>query len=117
MPSELPPNEDLASLRELLEQNLNYSKEILRNTEKTRSYIFWSQALGIVKILLVIVPLILGFLYLKPYLGQVIGTYQDLLGAGSADTDQSGQTNTDLLRKLQNLQKSGDLKQIEQLLK
>ncbi|MBI5733857.1 MAG: hypothetical protein HY973_02850 [Candidatus Kerfeldbacteria bacterium] len=117
MPDELPPHDDLASLRGLLEQNLNYSKEILRNTEKARSYIFWSQVMGIVKILLIIVPLVLGFLYLKPYLGQVIGTYQDLLGTGSSGTEQPNQTNADLLNRLQNLQKSGNLKQIEQLLK
>ncbi|MFA4819183.1 MAG: hypothetical protein WC621_05070 [Patescibacteria group bacterium] len=108
-------------IRVLLEQNLAYTKDILRSTEKTRRYIFWAQIMGFVKVLLIVAPLILAFFYLQPYFRQAVSTYSELLGTdstGSTSTDQTNQPSpASLLQELQRLQKSGDLKNIQQLLK
>jgi len=57
--------------RILIEKNLKLSEEnnkILRRLQRhARLDFFWS----VIKILVVVVPLIIGYLYLEPYLGTI----------------------------------------------
>lgn len=72
--------------RQLLEENTKLLRDIQATTERTRRYIFMGEIFSIVKILLIVVPVILGFVYLKPYFQTVVGSYQELLGAPSSST-------------------------------
>jgi len=62
--------EKQSETRELLEENLKYTKEILRISRKTKKYLFWMQIAGWAKILLIAVPLIVGIIYLPPLITQ-----------------------------------------------
>ena len=110
------PIEQNNELKALLEENLSYAKQIYTSTEKTRRYIMWGQVLAFVKIILVVGPLILGFLYLQPYLKSVFGTYQDLLGGGlpSTSTPNSDSANNsgNILEQFKKLKDSGQLNEL-----
>jgi hypothetical protein len=58
----------LARNRELLEQ-------IFASAEKTRQYIFWIKIVTIVKIVLIVLPLIIGLLFILPMLKNAINFY------------------------------------------
>lgn len=98
-------------LKALLEENLRYAKAIYTSTEKTRRYMLWGQVFGFIKIVIIVVPLVIGFWYLKPYLQQAMATYQELLGGSN-----SSGTNQNVFDQLKALQKSGQFN-IQDLLK
>lgn len=60
---------------ELLRRNLAVSEDILKKTEYIRKYIRWQKIWGIINILIIAVPLIIGVVYLPPlfrdYLNQI----------------------------------------------
>lgn len=95
-------------IRELLEENIKLSKEILRSVEKSRRYMRWTQIMSVIRILIIVIPLILAILYIPPFLSQLNQTFGDLYG--------SDQTN--ILNQLKNLNSGGfDLEAIESFLK
>lgn len=100
-------------LKSLLEENLKYAKAIYASTEKTRRYILWGQIFGFIKIFVIIVPLLVGFWYLKPYLMQASEAYQQLLGDGIGTNALPGTNSLNLPAWLQKqLQDSGQLKNL-----
>lgn len=62
----LPSRED--KLEKLLEQNLEVSLEILRLSKYIRKYVFWQKFFNWFKIILILAPIILAFIYLPPFL-------------------------------------------------
>lgn len=85
--------------KKLLQENLKVSKAILKITEKTRRYIFWSQVASWFKLLLIIVPIILAVLYLPSLIESWQAQIQDILPFGSVQQFQGA---SDLLDQLQN---------------
>ncbi len=115
--TKLEPPQDIKSL---LEENLKYSKEIYLATKKTRHYILWAQIFGFLKVLIIMVPLVLGFLYVQPYLKSMLGAYQSLFGQGTPGGGGSGNLpslDSNLFKQFQKLQESGQLQDIQKLLK
>jgi len=98
-----------SELRSLLEENIKLSKEILAATQKTRRYIMWGQVGGYLKLLLIVVPLVLGYLYLRPYLAQSLNMARELMGAGTMQTPDGASGGTDIMSILQELRKQGVL--------
>ena len=86
-----------SDIRELLEENIKLSKEILRSTERTRKYMRRAQAMALVKVLIIVIPLILAVLYIPPFLSQLNKTLGNLYGS-----DQSN-----ILNQLKGLDGSG----------
>jgi hypothetical protein len=78
-----------ADLRDLLEQNIQLSRELQEGIHYIKRYVVMSQALGILKLLLIVVPLVLGIIYLPPLLADIAGQYQEALG-GSALPQSTG---------------------------
>ena len=70
-------------IKKLLEKNLEYSREIYQQTKYIKNYVFWAQVAGVLKILLIVVPIILGIIYLPPLLKGVFDQYKDILGVGA----------------------------------
>jgi len=89
-------------IKKLLEQNLELTNQIYKQTKYIKNYVFWAQIGSILKILLIVVPIILGIIYLPPLIKDLMGQYQGLLGleAGSTNPIQSllngGVSNLDL---------------------
>ncbi|MDD4900532.1 MAG: hypothetical protein PHS62_00260 [Patescibacteria group bacterium] len=70
-------------IKKLLEQNLEYSQEIYRLTKSIKRYITLQKIISVIYLLLIVVPLILGLIYLPPLLKTYMGQYQELLGGSS----------------------------------
>ncbi|MDD5110808.1 MAG: hypothetical protein PHI63_06395 [Patescibacteria group bacterium] len=66
-------------LRQLLEDNLNYTKACYALLERWRRWLFWSRVWGLVKFILIVVPLVLGVVYLPPLVQQWVQQYIKLL--------------------------------------
>ena len=64
---------------ELLKQNLELNKEIYRMTKTVKNYVVWERVFGTIKIFIFIIPLILGFIYLPPLLGNYLQKYSSVL--------------------------------------
>jgi len=77
----------LENIREIAEKNLAVSEETLEKTKYIKSYVVLAQVMSVIKIILVVVPIVLGILYLPsllksitPIFGQVLDVYKELLG-------------------------------------
>jgi len=68
---------------ELLEENLSLSRETHKYAKSIRRMMMIDYVMSIVKIVIIVVPLVWGFLYLAPYLKQAADTYSELLGGGN----------------------------------
>jgi hypothetical protein len=80
--------------KELLRRSLLLSEEnnkILRGLQRSQR---WSSIWGFIKFLIVIVPLVIGYLFLQPYLGSILSNYQVVQGMidSSKSTNSSATT-------------------------
>lgn len=85
-----------AEIKKILEQNLELNKAIYKHTKYIKNYVFWAQIAGVIKILLIVTPIVLGIIYLPPLLENLFEQYKGLLGI------QPGMANP-----IENLLKSG----------
>ncbi|PIT90419.1 MAG: hypothetical protein COU22_02290 [Candidatus Komeilibacteria bacterium CG10_big_fil_rev_8_21_14_0_10_41_13] len=60
-------------IKKLLEQNLAYSKQIYLMNKKIKKYILFGKVMSLVYLLLIIIPIILGVVYLPGILSQGLG--------------------------------------------
>ena len=96
------PTQSDQVIQQLLEENSKLLKEIHATTERTRRYIL----VGEILILIIVIPIVLGFIYLRPYVLNAFSSYQELLGAPAVGTSNSLQP-LDLLEELKKLQPAG----------
>ncbi|MAF14276.1 MAG: hypothetical protein CMI53_05320 [Parcubacteria group bacterium] len=75
-------NQQILELRKLVEENLEVSKKLLETNDKLRHWIIFQRIWTVLKLLIIIVPLILGAIYLPPLLSQAIEPYKELLNLG-----------------------------------
>ncbi|OGF41604.1 hypothetical protein A2477_01450 [Candidatus Falkowbacteria bacterium RIFOXYC2_FULL_47_12] len=78
------PNENkdvtLKQLQTLLEQNLERTAALEKQTGKIYSYIKWQSFFFVLKVIIIVVPVVLGIIYLPPLLQQIFAPYEALLG-------------------------------------
>lgn len=55
-----------ANLEKLLKQNLAISQEILDISRYIKRYVFWRRIIGFAQVLIILVPIVLGIIYLPP---------------------------------------------------
>ena len=96
MPDELAPNSEL---KDLLEQNLKYSKEIFKSTETIKRFIIVRQVWGFIKFIIIIAMIIFGFITVKPFINQATSTYKELLDTGASL--KTGEGFQDLVKQYQ----------------
>ena len=77
-------------IKKLLEKNLELTEEIHRMVKSIKSHIFWQNVFSFLKILIIVVPIIIGIIYLPPLLKGVFQQYQSLLGGGDGLNLESG---------------------------
>ncbi len=82
-------------IKKLLEENLALNEEIYKMVKKINRFVIWQRIFGFLKILIIIVPIVLGILYLPPILKELLGQYQSILGLGQ-DAQNLNPQNIDL---------------------
>ncbi len=63
-------------IKELLKKNLELNSEIFEMVQYVKKYIFWRKIWSFLKILIIVVPLVLAFIYLPPFLKGVYDNYK-----------------------------------------
>jgi len=66
-------------LARLLQVNLTRSDEILAAVKGIKSYIRWQQIWSVLRFLIIIIPIVLGFIYLPPLIKDALESYRSLL--------------------------------------
>ena len=69
-------------IKEVLKKNFELTQDIHRMVKKIYKFIIWQQVIGVIKILLIIVPLVAGFIYLPGLLKNAFEPYKELLEVG-----------------------------------
>ena len=73
-------------LKKLLEENLELTRETHKIVKSIKSHIVLEQVLNILKILIIVVPIVLGIIYLPEIIEPYWDQYQQALGV-STSTD------------------------------
>jgi len=73
---------DQKELQKLLQENLEISKNLYEMTKKIKHWTSMQRILAVVKIFIIIIPIVLGLIYLPPLLEKVITPYRELLNMG-----------------------------------
>lgn len=63
------------ALKNLLERNLALSQEILGLAKYAKSYIRWLKIFSWLKVLIIVIPIVLGIIYLPTALKEVLSSY------------------------------------------
>ncbi len=71
---------DEEKIEKLLEKNLEEIQEIKKEVDYIKRYVFWSKVWSFSKIFFIVLPLIIGYIYLIPIFKNVLSQYVDLLG-------------------------------------
>ncbi len=89
-------------VRKQLQENQEKLDEMYRLLQKINRHLVWQQVMGWVKVLLIVVPLLLAYWYLAPYLTSAFSVYKNLLGGGSGTSQTIDLSNVDpqLLQRL-----------------
>ena len=100
---EAAPKDNSVNLEELLKKNIELSEEILKISKKVNNFVVWQKIFSLLKILIIFVPLILGYYYLLPYFKELQGVYSELLGlqdtAQNVNNIDLNSLSPDLLKK------------------
>jgi len=73
------PEEQSDKLIDLLQANLERNEEILKISQEIKRYMRWQNIWGTIRTLLIVAPIIVGFIYLPPLIKDYITSYQSLL--------------------------------------
>jgi len=63
-------------LKDLLKEALEVSKKNQEDLKHIRRFVLWLQIWGAIKVVFILVPIILGIIYLPPFLEEWMGYYQ-----------------------------------------
>ena len=89
-------------IKKLLEKNIKLTDEILERTKKINRYVVFQQIFGVLKIFLIVVPIILGIIYLPKLLEQALEPYRELLDIkDSVEMPSFNDLTPDMLKFLQ----------------
>lgn len=64
--------------RELLERLAKMAEENNRMLRNVHSIVRWGQFWGFIKIAIIVIPLIIGYFYLQPYLGPIGRSFEQM---------------------------------------
>lgn len=83
-----------SDIQKLLAENLELTRETYKIVKKIKSHIVLEQVLNIIKILVIVVPIILGLIYLPDLIKPFWDQYQQAIGISAASD-----FNTDNIQK------------------
>ena len=67
-------------IKSLLKKNLELTEEIYKMTKGVKRFVTMQRIFTVLKLLFIVVPIILGIIYLPPLIENLVKQYQDLLG-------------------------------------
>lgn len=67
------------SIEELLKKTLEISQKNQADISYIKRFVIWSQVWGAIKIFLILIPIVLGILYLPPFFKDWLEVYQELI--------------------------------------
>lgn len=70
----------MEEIKRLLQKNLEYTKEIHAEVLKIKKKLMWQKIFSIIKVVIVLIPLIIGLIYAIPFLQQAAEAYGQVLG-------------------------------------
>ncbi|MEA3464067.1 MAG: hypothetical protein U9R14_03270 [Patescibacteria group bacterium] len=76
---------EAGQVKKLIEENLKLTGEIYKMTKSIKSFILWQRIFGALKILIIVVPIVIGIIYLPPLIKDLINQYQSILGLGGGE--------------------------------
>lgn len=65
--------------QKLLEENLELMKKLDKKINRVNKYILWLQIINIIKLIVIVVPIILGFIYLSPLVRETMSANQQFI--------------------------------------
>ena len=78
-------------LKKLIKQNIKLAqetKELLEKnnvmTKKIRRYVIFAEISSVLKFIIIVIPIILGILYIPPMIGNLLDKYQEFFGIFSS---------------------------------
>ncbi|MCX6796276.1 MAG: hypothetical protein NTW06_02135 [Candidatus Falkowbacteria bacterium] len=71
-------------IKKLLEENLELSRQTQKMIKKINNHIVLQQVFGVIKILIIVVPIILGVIYLPALLKPYWDQYQKAMGLNTS---------------------------------
>ncbi|MFZ4648771.1 MAG: hypothetical protein ACOYMB_04040 [Patescibacteria group bacterium] len=77
MSEEIQNNDN--EVKELLQKNIALSEEIVESLGHVRRFIKWQNVWSTVRLLIVVIPIAIGFFYLPPLIKEYLGSYQEML--------------------------------------
>ena len=104
------------NIKELLEKNLKWSQIIYEQNRRLNHKLIWAAVAGWLRLFLIVVPLVLAFFYLSPFVKQVWQSYNSLLGFTSSSVTNTQIDSLENLFKMFNLNKTQQ-DQIKSILK
>lgn len=66
--------------RTLLERTLELSEDNHKILKKIERRFRWAFIWGVIKVAIIIVPLVLGYLFIRPHLEEAAGQFQEIRG-------------------------------------
>lgn len=92
-------------IKGLLEENNRLLKEVKAGNDRLERYLRWNRVWSLLRLLIIIIPIALGIIFLKPYVKDAVSTYEDLLGVpGAGGASQS----LDILEELEKYKQVGN---------
>lgn len=75
---EFAENNKSDKLTDLLQANLDRNEEILKISREIKKYMRWQNIWGITRVLLIVIPLVIGLIYLPSLISEYVGSYKSL---------------------------------------
>jgi len=114
MPEEIGPT-DQEKLERLIQENMKLTQDIYAMSKRVNRYVTIQHVLSLVYLLLIVVPLILGAIYLPSFIKNVVEPCQKLLESGNDLQNVVGKPGPaidDILNQAQKFLKENDDKQV-----
>lgn len=71
--------QDIRELRELVAKNLHHTQKLEGLAQKFDRYIFWVKIGTAVKVLLILAPIILAYIFVFPWLEEILDQYKSIV--------------------------------------
>lgn len=80
MAEEIKPSaRDFDSLQALVKENIELTKNLQADIKKINRYIAWQRVFSVFKVLIIVIPVVLGIIYLPKIVSDLISPYQNVL--------------------------------------
>lgn len=75
------------NIKELIKKNLELTEEIYQMTKKIKRFISFQKLMSLFYFLIIVVPIVIGIIYLPPLINNFLNQYKGLLGGSAAPID------------------------------